>query len=232
MAGIVPTLVKLLLVSPHPDDIAWSLGATVRRLPAPHVLTVFSETHYAPASPAHGTDAASAVRAAEETAWAALVGATARRRGLPDASLRGYDDDTEMGAAPAPDIVREVATAVREEIAAIEPDLVLAPLAIGGHVDHEAVRLAVAACAGEPEVLWYEDLPYAHGSAGRPTEHPVTVAVAGRWPAVEAGVRCYPSQQPDTILPVIRRHHAANSGERLWAESAAAAARFTRLVSG
>ena len=223
---------KILLVSPHPDDIAWSLGATVRRLPNPHVLTVFSKTVYAPASPSHGTDAASAVREAEETAWAALVGATVRRRGLPDASLRGYDDDTEMGATPDPDIVYAVTDLVRAEIAAVAPELVLAPLAVGGHVDHEAVRLAVAACGGEPEVLWYEDLPYAHGSAPRPTVHPVTVPVAGRWPAIETGVRCYPSQRPDTILPVIRRHHAANGGERLWAESAAAATRFTHLVSG
>jgi LmbE family N-acetylglucosaminyl deacetylase len=221
---------RILLVSPHPDDIAWSLGATVRRLPAPHVLTLFSETLYAPASPSHGTAEASAVRAAEENAWAELVGATVHRRGLPDASLRGYDDVTEMGATPTEDIVRTVTDLVRAEIAAVEPELVLAPLAVGGHVDHEAVRLAVAACGG-PEVLWYEDLPYAGGTAPRPTGHPVTVSVTGRWPAVEAGVRCYPSQQPDTILPVIRRHHATNAGERLWAESASSATRFGRLVS-
>jgi LmbE family N-acetylglucosaminyl deacetylase len=225
---------EVLLVSPHPDDVAWSLGRTVtelRRLGVrPHVLTLFTRTRYAPGSPAHGTSDASAVREAEEVAWAELAGVTLHRCELPDASLRGFDDDTEMGAPPEPDVVGTVTDLLRDALSTIAPGLVLAPLAAGGHIDHEAVRRAtVALCAG-PELLWYEDLPYADEAAPGRTEHPLTLEIAEHWPAIEAAVRCFPSQEPEDILPVIRRHRVANGGERLWAATGEAEERYRRLL--
>lgn len=248
------TRAPVLLVAPHPDDLAWSLGATVDRLGRAGVplyaVTVFTWSRYAPGSPAHGSTAATGVRALEDADWAEHARLTLHRWDLPDCSLRGYTDDTEMGAPPDPEVVDHVADRLAGEVAELRPGLVLLPLAAGGHVDHCAVR-----AAGDqlriPGTLWYEDLPYAAeppgpaGTAGaRPGTAPAGIAAGGAddrgeavvvgdedcWAATERGARCYPSQQPDLILPVIRAHRAATGGERLWTRTPAAADRLQHLL--
>ncbi|AOS61995.1 PIG-L deacetylase family protein [Actinoalloteichus hymeniacidonis] len=230
---------RILLLSPHPDDIAWSLGGLTARLRAVdaelRVITFFGRSRYAPGHPTHGTVDAVPVRAAEEDAWATLVGTRIRRADLPDASLRGFDDDTEMGAVPEDDIVARIAGLLDTAIEEFRPDLLLAPLAIGGHVDHAAVRRAVqpweARESGErPEVLWYEDLPYAAQAVAVHTGHPLVVDIAAHWQAKELGVRCFPSQQPEEVLPVLRRHAAEVAGERIWASDPTTIKRLATLI--
>ncbi|GAA2987384.1 PIG-L deacetylase family protein [Actinokineospora diospyrosa] len=204
-------MTRVLLLSPHPDDLAWSLGGTLARLRGElSAVTFFGRTRYAPGHPAHGSDTATAVRAVEEDAWAAWAGVRLLRHDLPDASLRGFTDETEMGAAPEPEVV----TAVSELLCAAlgqATDVVFAPLAVGGHVDHEAVRLACSTV--DVPVVWYEDLPYALGSGGH--GHRSVVAPVA-WDVKETGVRFFPSQEPDEVLPVLRAHERASGGERLW----------------
>ncbi|MCO5999555.1 PIG-L deacetylase family protein [Actinoallomurus rhizosphaericola] len=231
---------NVLLLSPHPDDIAWSLGGTVARLAdagaSLSVLTVFGRTTYAPGSPVHGTSAAGPVRAAEDATWAAFAGARLFGADLPDASLRGYDDDTEMGAPPEPEIVSDTAETLASVLLAARPDLLLVPLAVGGHVDHRAARSAaervVADEAPGRALIYYEDLPYAAGVHRPHTGHPVLVDVAGCHARREAGARCYPSQEPHLILPVIAAHTSAAGGERLWAATAAAAQGLALFLAG
>ncbi|GAA3372919.1 hypothetical protein GCM10020367_30810 [Streptomyces sannanensis] len=221
-----PRSSRVLLLSPHPDDIAWSLGGTVSRLREAGAdlvcLTFFNRTRYAPGNPAHGDSrTATDVRRIEEDGWGALADVRLERCDLGDASLRGYDDATEMGAEPEPEVLREVAARLRSVIARVRPDAVLAPLAIGGHIDHSAVRRAVAGLAPVPDaaLLWYEDLPYASQNPWVPGGHPLVVDIGSHWTAKSDGVRCYPSQLPDDILPVLRQHAAQVRGERLWAET-------------
>jgi LmbE family N-acetylglucosaminyl deacetylase len=244
---------QVLLLSPHPDDIAWSLGGVVSRLREAGaemaVMTFFGQSRYAPGSPLHGSLAATRLRAAEEDAWAALAGVTADRGELPDASLRGYDDVTEMGAEPEPQIVRAVAARLRDAVARLRPHLTLAPLAARGHVDHSAVRLALSSMRRSlaSGLLWYEDLPYAEGNGRASSGDSVVIDVSSHWPAKEAGVRCFPSQLPQTMLPVLRRHAEAvdqarrppgarhlcpGLAERLWTSTPEARTRLRFLVGG
>ncbi|ABD12722.1 hypothetical protein CcI156_15015 [Frankia sp. CcI156] len=227
----------VLLVSPHPDDLAWSVGATVATLAGAghdlHAVTVFGRSRYAPGSAAHG-DAASvtALRTAEDAAWADRhAGAALVSLRLPDASLRGYTDDTEMGAAADPGLVRRVADGLAALAAAVRPRFLLAPMAVGGHVDHEVVRRAVDAVAPclvpEPSVVWYADLPYAAATGPAPTRAGTLVAAGPYRRAIERGVLYYPSQLPGEHLPVLHRYLAAEGGERLrtdepWATEALA----------
>src|SRR6266536_1600278 len=234
---------RILLLSPHPDDIAWSLGGTVSRLRQAgaqlFAITLFARSRYAPGSPAHGSSAATQVRALEEDAWASLAGVQLDRADLPDASLRGYDDDTEMGAKPSGEIVRAARACLRTAFEAVRPHLTFAQLAMRGHVDHLAVRLAVSRSLQPPApgLLWYEDLPYAEGGEPSDAGHRVLVDVSSHWRAKELGVSCYPSQLPDEILPVLRRHAAGAAAatgrrpataraERLWASSPGAVQRL------
>jgi LmbE family N-acetylglucosaminyl deacetylase len=225
---------RILLISPHPDDIAWSLGVTVARLHAAGALmsclTLFGRTRYAPNSPEHGTLAASALRAREEDAWATLTGVRVERCDLPDASLRGFDDDTEMGPEPESEIVHRVTAVLRSAVAGAQPDLVVAPLALGGHVDHSATRRALRALDLAVDVLCYEDLPYAADAQPARAAHVEVVAIGPHWPAKEAGVRCFASQLPDQVLPVLRRHADTVRGERLFADAPAAGHRLRHLL--
>lgn len=223
-----------LLLSPHPDDLAWSVGGTVAKLCMVGVdlvgLTFFTRTRYAPGSTAHGTTAATEVRAAEESEWAAQVGLRLERADLADASLRGYDDDSEMGPEPEPEIVERVAGHLRAALDESRPRVVLAPLAIGGHVDHRAVQVAALALPSSC-VLFYEDLPYSFGSHEYHLDYSIVVDVAAHTAAREAGIDFFASQRPETILPVLRRHTAAVSGERFWARTSESTARLRALFS-
>lgn len=221
---------RALLLSPHPDDIAWSLGATVARLRAAdvemHVLTFFGRTRYAPGHATHGREEASRVRRAEEQAWATVAGVHLRSFELPDASLRGYDDDTEMGPTPDPELVREVARCLSTTLDELRPELLFAPAAAGGHVDHAAVRLAVSSVRTDAEVFWFADLPYAAAHVAPGSAYPVVVDVREQWALKTTAVRCFPSQRPESVLPLLEAH-----GERVWARSPSAADYLTSFLS-
>ena len=215
----------VLFLSPHPDDVAWSLGATVSALAGAraelHVLTLFGRSRYAPGHAVHGTLAASGVRAGEEARWAELAGVRLWRRDHPDATLRGFDDDTEMGQTPEPSLVERLRDDIDAVIDAIEPRLVVAPLGVGSHVDHAAVREAALRLRKQPSLAWYEDLPYAAMREPPAVARPIVVDVERRWPAKERGIRAFASQRPDDVLPLVRAHAARVSGERIWLERVA-----------
>jgi LmbE family N-acetylglucosaminyl deacetylase len=183
-----------LFVSPHPDDVALSCGGVVAALRDAGedvaIVTVFSGcgdgvrlTPYqrdalgfgspvpAPANEARLARAAMASRRQEDAAYAAFVGAGLRSLELPDAVFRDYEGDVQLFGSLRPDDPPPV-EALRSEIARLRPKQVYLPLAIGNHVDHQAVRNAGLALlepgVGGPEDLdlvgrlrWYEDFPYA-----------------------------------------------------------------------
>lgn len=221
---------RALFLSPHPDDIAWSLGATVSRLREAgvelHTATFFGSTRYAPGHASHGSVSASQVRRAEERAWAELTAVRLWSFGLPDASLRGYSDETEMGPTPDTGTVRAVRLRLLRAIRSVRPDLLFAPLAAGGHVDHSAVRLAMSSVRTEAAIFWYEDLPYAAENTVQCTGHLVPLDTREHWSCKESAVRCFPSQRPESVLPILDAH-----GERVWASTAAAAENLMALLS-
>jgi LmbE family N-acetylglucosaminyl deacetylase len=157
----------VLALSPHPDDLAFSVGGLLRWLAARTdvtLVTVFTRNVWAPnlELPQPDEETVSRLRQAEDVRYCERVGVRRLALGLPDAGLRGYDDDTER-LAPGPE--EEMAAAVREALAAVLPDrcALLCPLGLGGHVDHGIVRdAALAVATGTArQIGFYEDLPYA-----------------------------------------------------------------------
>lgn len=85
-------------------------------------------------------------------------------RHLPfrEAPHRGYASAPELFAEVRSDdgIVPDLTRALADLIAETAPDLILAPQAVGGHVDHiQAVR-ALRDLAPDTPVLWWRDFPY------------------------------------------------------------------------
>jgi LmbE family N-acetylglucosaminyl deacetylase len=125
---------------------------------------VFTKSAYAPGLIKKLTpDEISGFRCKEDLDYAKSVGATHCSLDFPDASLCGYTDETELTNDCHDSRFGPVGLAINKSLLELRPDIVLAPLAVGGHIDHrivlEALRLSVwGKCA---RIYFYEDLPYA-----------------------------------------------------------------------
>jgi LmbE family N-acetylglucosaminyl deacetylase len=161
--------VRVVAVSPHLDDAAFSVGGTLAVLAdAGHEVTVVTcftasvpgPTGFALACqldkglPA-GVDYM-ALRRDEDAAAMAVLGAAPVHLDLPEAPHRGYTSAPDLfaGVHDGDDVWRSV----RERLADVPGDLWLAPQALGAHVDHLQVLRAVAGTARP--VLWWRDSPY------------------------------------------------------------------------
>lgn len=231
-----PPEVRVLLVAPHPDDIAYSCGGLVERHLRDYdttLVTVFGRSTWALPRTlrAQGPDAVSRERAEEDRRYGSGRGMPVLSWEIPDASLRGYDDETELGADPAADpVAREVDDRIGELLRRMRPDVVVAPAAVGDHVDHLMVHRAVRAEA--PEAVFYEDIPYsAHHSMStvekslqaRRLRPAFTVEFGDLAAAKIAGMNCYPSQTDqeniDDMLVHAERISPSGLAERYWSAS-------------
>ncbi|SHG39421.1 PIG-L deacetylase family protein [Streptoalloteichus hindustanus] len=229
---------NLLLVSPHPDDIAYSCGGVV----AAHLgeatatlLTVFgrSEWTVSPRLAAEGQEAVSRVRAEEDRRYCDAHGIAYTLLDFPDASLRGYDDEGELTARVADDpLTDEVVDVLAEAVRAAAPDLVLAPAGMGDHIDHLMVHEALRRVDHEFSTLYYEDIPYSahHEITGvedtmrgaRKLEPFHVFDISSAIDDKIAGMLVYESQTDEQAIADMRHHNGrvapaeAAFAERLW----------------
>jgi LmbE family N-acetylglucosaminyl deacetylase len=158
-------------LSPHCDDIAFSLGSFAAARGAGRLVTVFTYSNFtldpglADLSPAAVTE----WRWREEQKFAAACGMTQTNLGMQEAPLRGRPamDYTRAGeelAAFSPVILPALLDMQDERPAALRPWL-FAPMGLGGHLDHAIILQLIAvnraALARRFRVAFYEDLPYA-----------------------------------------------------------------------
>lgn len=162
-----------LALSPHLDDAAFSCGGTLARLAQAGwevtVCTAFTQSVAAPTGFALAcqTDKGlspeadyMALRRAEDAAACATLGARAAWLPLPEAPHRGYADAAALFGPLRPDDTADAMLA--SLLAGFRADLVLAPQAVGGHVDHvQVVRALRRVVPLGAAVLWWTDFPYA-----------------------------------------------------------------------
>jgi LmbE family N-acetylglucosaminyl deacetylase len=244
-----PTL-DLLVISPHLDDAVLSCGGRLAATTAgggtARVVTVFAGDE--PAAPVHPLaarlreiwqlpeGAVVAARRAEDEAACALVGAGTEHWEFAEALYRSSADGAALYPTipalygePAPDdddLRRELAA----RIAALPPARrILAPLAVGGHVDHRLVRGAAEAAGRDP--AFYEEFPYSEWkwfavdrALGRRRDWaPEAIALdAGLLERKREAILAYRSQIPalfrtgGRLGKQLRRHARRAGGERVW----------------
>lgn len=157
-----------LFLSPHLDDAILSCAGRIQRHVAGGdrvvLLTVFSH--------ADAEDTANwAARRREDEAAATRLGAEAQWLGLPDAPFRdpSYTDFDALTGPHAPGDAAwrdRLASRLGEELDALHPTSIYAPLGVGDHVDHRLVHEATALAITNRVPLasvtsHYEDHPYA-----------------------------------------------------------------------
>jgi hypothetical protein len=135
---------------------------------------------------------------------------------LDPAALRGYDQTGNAafdGLRAGDDAPRTAAAVLAVALGRLEPDLVLAPLGLTGHVDHVVVELALDEL-GLPRLRWV-DLPYAlRRTPGAPLGAGEVVAV----PASEANLEAKLAAAAAFGAELERLHaFAVSEGERLGA---------------
>ena len=158
---------NVVLLSPHPDDVAYSLGGMLANQPFPGatLISVFTQSCYTilpgPWSARHVTE----LRRSEDEAYARMHGLALEHVGLPDSAMLGMGDVEQLSADEQNDARRP---AVRRALARIltGAEILVTPLSLGGHIDHRLVTSVVRelTCEGTINVarhLAYEDLPYA-----------------------------------------------------------------------
>ncbi len=240
----------LVVLSPHLDDGILSCGGRMARLAeeggSALLVTLFAGDD--PVEPPGELAAAlrrvwnlpaggvGAARRAEDRAAAAALGATAEHWPFPEALYRTGADGAPLypdlaalyGEASAAEAGRIAELAAR--IGALPPAaLLLAPLGVGGHVDHRLVR-AAAEASGRP-VAFYEEFPYSEwkwfavrralgGRSGwRPEELPLAARHLER---KQEAILAYASQVPALFRSAgrlgrqLRRQARRAGGERIW----------------
>jgi LmbE family N-acetylglucosaminyl deacetylase len=235
---------SVVAVSPHLDDAVFSAGGTLARLAAAGhdvlVATVFTGSVPAPSGFALAcqTDKGlapdvdyMALRRDEDAAALGRLGVRGAHLGLLEAPHRGYDSPAALfaGRHDGDDVAGSVTDVVAPLLAGA--DLVLAPQAVGDHVDHQVVTAVVVALAATGRTAWWRDTPYAvrHPDAGGApgiagTE--VAVEVGGVLPAKAEAAGAYTTQVgfqfggSEHVAPVLA-DLARREGERAGAHGPA-----------
>ncbi|WP_091942645.1 PIG-L deacetylase family protein [Methylorubrum salsuginis] len=165
-----------LAISPHLDDAAFSAGGTLARLAAGGWQVVMATVFTASVADPQGFALACqldkglgaevdymALRRAEDDAAAQALGIESPVH-LPfrEAPHRGYASAPELFSELRPDdkVGLNLADAFERLMTDTRPDLILAPQAVGGHVDHVQVVRAFRGAQPPLPVLWWRDFPY------------------------------------------------------------------------
>jgi LmbE family N-acetylglucosaminyl deacetylase len=195
----------IVVLAPHVDDAALSAGGLLARLAAEgwrcESVVIFSRQTFQTGLRVPPEDL-DRVAAEEETLAGRILGFRPRFLGLAGAQDRhglglretlGWSE-TDVAARQEREIA-ELAGRLAEE--ARGAALVLAPLGLGGHLDHVITALAARRAFPEEALRHWEDLPYA---AALPSVGPCPSVLVGARPCVRA---------PFDITPALDRKRRA-----------------------
>ncbi|HYF56539.1 MAG TPA: PIG-L family deacetylase [Salinarimonas sp.] len=164
-----------LALSPHLDDAAFSCGGTLAMLADAGWRVVIATTFTSSVPEPTGFALACqldkglgpevdymALRRGEDAGAAAILGAEPEWLPLPEAPHRGYGSaEALFGPTLASDTVEApLGAALAALVERVAPELILAPQAVGGHVDHVVLVRALRRLAPAAPVLWWRDYPY------------------------------------------------------------------------
>jgi len=192
-----------IFVSPHYDDVAFSIGSLASRISNGVVITCFTTSTYRNDTPSptdenfYAPETVSAVRKAEDQRFANACGLARLDLGGLDTSVLGRRvGDLSRTGEDVEQLVPLLAPALdrilREEAA--RPIRLFCPAGFGKHVQHRATHtfvlewLVARQRNGQPlpaEIFFYEDLPYSSKVINR---------LGGRWRLAAMTTKLFPGR--------------------------------------
>ena len=205
-----------MFLSPHLDDVAFSCGGLAASLADRGWRTVLVTAFTRSVHPATGF----ALACQLDKGLTADIDYMALRRGedlvaadrlgldevlwldLPEAPQRGYESAPALFAEllPGDGVVPVLADRFRTLKADYQPDLVLAPQGLGGHVDHRQMIAATLAAFTLDHIAFYRDTPYAIRNTdatphpGVPQQAQIRVPIADTLDRKISAAQAYASQ--------------------------------------
>ncbi|NJD54147.1 MAG: hypothetical protein FIB07_14930 [Candidatus Methanoperedens sp.] len=160
--------IKTILVSPHSDDIAYSLGGSLLQnfFNRPILMvTIFTRSNYSPSIKISGPEKISKVRHLEDVGFTDKLGINFQCLNFNEPPLRGYSRPEIFAKNnPASDpIYTDVYNTLLKLIKSYPCDLIAAPMGLGNHIDHIMLCDICSRIAKENNIriVFYEDLQYA-----------------------------------------------------------------------
>lgn len=155
---------KILLIAPHPDDIAYSslLPASDKENMAT-VMTIFGRSRYAYGNSTNDEKKISSIRKSEDIKFSRFINAKLLYFNYPDSSITFSSEKNYEDLYP---FHNELSNIIKSNIVNSHYDSVYFPMAIGWHYDHRIIREilmkeVIPHCNRTIEFIMYEDLPYA-----------------------------------------------------------------------
>jgi LmbE family N-acetylglucosaminyl deacetylase len=227
---------QLTVLSPHQDDAGLSLAMTIRasaRSGRVRIVNCFTVSEYAPHLEARNAAAIGTERRKEDREFASRAG-----EGIEVIDLKMEDAPIRLGL-PVGEVrrlrvgarEREDASRIAADLADLAEGLVLAPLGLGGHIDHLVARQAAMQLARRGRAVgFYEDLPYASelreccilrtaDAAARGIGARLSCALMRDREAAARkrfAIDAYRSQLSAEEMDGIVRYNERRGGERLW----------------
>jgi LmbE family N-acetylglucosaminyl deacetylase len=230
MSGAAPAVI----ISPHLDDAALSLGAAMLAGSlgsSPHIVVVFSVSNYTFEMPGTGdVEVVTRTRKSEETTVCRLMKASLQFLDYGEPLVRGacreFEEVFNKDFKPTSDpLYHRIAGDVRRILDQRKPGLLIFPLALGDHLDHillNSIGLALLADSGA-RIMFFEDLPYAG------IMEPEDIELAGKSknlrpyaiPGIELEsklilLKNYQSQLDEFSFLAVKRYHTLRGSEHLW----------------
>lgn len=160
---------RTVLISPHSDDIAYSLGGSMILNffeKSAIMITVFTESNFSPRLKLSGSKTISRIRHLEDVAFAREVGLELIKLDFPEPPMRGMRQNSDIfGKVAKSDPLFEPVHKKLSDIINSIPNvgLIVSPLGISDHIDHLIVMESCLAICKKNNIrlAFYEDVPYA-----------------------------------------------------------------------
>lgn len=151
-----------LLLSPHYDDIAFSIGGLVLQLKNLHrlwLIILFGQTNYTFKCNVRNVNI---IRNLEDQCFAQKINAYRKIYKLPDTSILKHTEVSEVLFNPFNGDSRyeECKKNILSLIEQLQPDFIFSPIGLGGHIDHRITFDIVFNMKIYERCLFYEDIPY------------------------------------------------------------------------
>jgi LmbE family N-acetylglucosaminyl deacetylase len=156
---------RLAVISPHPDDMALSIGGLMGRIATADVLliTCFSQSCWSALSDCEDF---SKLRAMEDDAYAADLGVNIVRLNFPDTNVRSHVGRWSLRQTEEAVLRAQLREQLEETVKRWNASATFVPLGVGGHQDHLHCREAAVDSLPADALVFYEDLPYADMEGG------------------------------------------------------------------
>jgi LmbE family N-acetylglucosaminyl deacetylase len=160
--------IKTILISPHSDDIAFSIGGSLLQnffMRPILMVTIFSRSNYSPCIKINNSEIISKVRNLEDVDFADKLDIEFQSFNFSEPILRGHSRrDIFANKNPTSDpIYLDVYYALSKLINSYQCKLIVSPMGLGNHMDHINACDICKRIAKENNIriIYYEDLHYA-----------------------------------------------------------------------